>query len=131
LTHDGGCCAVNAVQGAVDVWDEAQKHLVRRIANEATAPGHWHVEMVRSLSFSDDGSWLIAPDGHDGGLRVVDCASGHSSGLVHESVKDAVPYFKGVAFARSACLVALIHPSEVTGKGPDGLEVWKIGTVAP
>jgi hypothetical protein len=79
LTHDGRAAQECVKPKSTCIASARRSGAPDR--HEATAPGAL-ARRMRSLSFSDDGSWFIAPDEHDGGLRVIDWASGNSSGLV-------------------------------------------------
>ena len=89
----------------------------------AKAPGHGlHADMRYSLAFTHDGHWLFAPDTHDRGLRILHV----SSGQAHSVLQTAGPFYKAVAYALPASLVALLRPGDDQGRGPYGLEVWRL-----
>jgi len=78
--------------------------------------------MRRSLAFSEDGDWLFAPDTHDRGLRILNV----SSGKTHTVLRGDGPFYKAIAITVPASLVALLRPGDGQGRGPYGLEVWRL-----
>src|SRR5207249_1329363 len=91
--------------------------------NTPEAPGHgMHAEMRRSLAFSQDGDWLFAPDMHDRGVRILNLASGKA----YPVYTGDAPFYKAMSVSVPSSLVALLHPGDVQGRGPYGLEVWRL-----
>ncbi len=91
--------------------------------NTPEAPGHgMHAEMRRSLAFSQDGDWLFAPDMHDRGVRILNLASGKA----YPVFTGDAPFYKAMSVSVPSSLVALLHPGDVQGRGPYGLEVWRL-----
>ena len=91
--------------------------------NTPEAPGHgMHAEMRRSLAFSQDGDWLFAPDMHDRGVRILNL----SSGKTYPVFRGDAPFYKAMSISVPASLVALLRPGDDQGRGPYGLEVWRL-----
>ncbi len=103
--------------------DAAKEREERTFANTVEAPGHApRAEMRRSLAFSEDGDWLFAPDTHDRGLRILNV----SSGKTHTVLRGDGPFYKAMAITVPASLVAFLRPGDGQGRGPYGLEVWRL-----
>ena len=123
LSATGTRAALNGILGRVHVVDTVREREERTFANAPAAPGHdRHGEMRHALAFAADEHWLLAPDVHDRGLRVVHVPSGRS----HGAIRGGAPFYKAVAIATSATWVALLHPGDGQGQGPYGLEVWRL-----
>jgi WD40 repeat protein len=123
LSRRGTRAAANAIVGRVYVVDIAKGREERIFANVAQAPGHgMHAELRYSLAFTEDGDWLFAPDTHDRGLRILHVPSGRTSPVL----QGEGPFYKAVAFALRASMVALLRPGDEEGRGPYGLEVWRL-----
>jgi WD40 repeat protein len=123
LSRDGTRAAANSILGRVQVVDTTKGREERVFASVAEAPGHgMHAEMRYSLAFTDDGHWLFAPDMHDRGLRILHVPSGGTWPVL----QGAGPFYKAVAYALPASLVALLRPGDDQGRGPYGLEVWRL-----
>lgn len=123
LNRDGTRAASNGILGKVHVVDTVKGHEERIFDNVAEAPGHgMHAEMRYSLAFSEDGDWLFMPDTHDRGLRILHVPSGKSYGVL----RGDGPFYKAMAIAMPASTVALLRPSDGEGRGPYGLEVWRL-----
>jgi hypothetical protein len=123
VTRHGTRVAANGILGRVHVVDAARGREERTFANATEAPGQQpHAEMRHSLAFTDDGNWLFAPDTHDRGLRIVHVPSGST----HSVIRGAVPFYKAVAIGVPTSLVALLHAGDAQGRGPYGLEVWRL-----
>ena len=123
VSRDGTRAALGGLLGRVHVLDGARERELRTFANAPEAPGHdRHAEMRHALAFTGDSEWLFAPDLHDRGLRVVHVASGRS----HAVIRGAAPFDQAAAIAVPAGLVALLHPADGSGRGPYGLEVWRL-----
>jgi hypothetical protein len=103
--------------------DLAKEREERTFDNTPEAPGHgMHAEMRRSLAFSQDGDWLFAPDTHDRGVRILHLASGKTYPVFHGDA----PFYKALSISVPASLVALLRPGDDQGRGPYGLEVWRL-----
>jgi len=123
LNRSGTRAAANGILGRVIVVNATKGEVERSVANVAEAPGHgMHAELRYSLAFTEDGDWLFAPDTHDRGLRLLHVPSGKTFGVLH----GGGPFYKAVAFALPANLVALLRPGSADGRGPYGLEVWRL-----
>lgn len=123
LTRHGTRAAANGILGRVHVVDTAKGREERTFANVAEAPGHgMHAELRYSLAFTEDGDWLFAPDTHDRGLRILHVPSG----TIHPVLRGEGPFYKAVALAVPASLVAFLRPGDDQGRGPYGLEVWRL-----
>jgi len=123
LTRRGTRAAANGIVGQVHVVDAAREREERTFANTVEAPGHApRAEMRRSLAFSEDGDWLFAPDTHDRGLRILNV----SSGKTHTVLRGDGPFYKAMAITVPASLVAFLRPGDGQGRGPYGLEVWRL-----
>src|SRR5262245_4595245 len=123
LTRLGTRAAANGIYGGVHVADTAKSREERVFANVAQAPGHgMHAELRYSLAFSEEGDWLFAPDAHDRGLRILHVPSGKT----YPVLQGTGPFYKAVAFAMPARMVALLRPGDDQGRGPYGLEVWRL-----
>jgi WD domain, G-beta repeat len=123
LTRSGTRAATNGILGRVYVVDTAKGREERAFANVAEAPGHgMHAELRYSLAFTEDGDWLFAPDTHDRGLRLLHVPSGKA----YPVLRGEGPFYKAVAFAVPAGMVALLRPGDDQGRGPYGLEVWQL-----
>jgi len=123
LGRQGTRAAANSLHGRVHIVDLAKESEERTFDSTAQAPGHGlHGEMRRSLAFSHDGEWLFAPDMHDGGVRILHLASGKT----YPVFRGEVPFYKAMSISVPASLVALLHPGDHQGRGPYGLEVWRL-----
>ena len=123
LSRHGTRAAANGILGRVHVVDTAKGREERTFANVAEAPGHgMHAELRYSLAFTDDGEWLLAPDTHDRGLRILHVPSGKA----YPALQGHAPFYKAVALALPASTVALLRPGDDQGRGPYGLEVWRL-----
>ena len=123
IGRQGALAAANGLLGRVHIVDLAKEREERTFDNTPEAPGHgMHAEMRSSLAFSHDGEWLFAPDMHDGGVRILHLASGKS----HPVFRGEVPFYKAMSISVPASLVALLRPGDVQGRGPYGLEVWRL-----
>ena len=123
LGRQGMRAAANGLLGRVHVVDIAKEREERTFDNTPEAPGHgMHAEMRRSLAFSQDGDWLFAPDTHDRGVRILNLSSGKS----YPVFRGDAPFYKAMSIAVSASLVALLRPGDDQGRGPYGLEVWRL-----
>jgi hypothetical protein len=80
------------------------------------------VERRHSLAFTGDGEWLFAPDTHDRGVRVLYIGSGKA----YPVLQGQAAFYKAVALAIPASTVALLRPGDDQGRGPYGLEVWRL-----
>jgi hypothetical protein len=78
--------------------------------------------MRRSVAFTHDGDWLFAPDTHDRGVRILNLGSGKT----YPVFRGDVPFYKAMSISVPAGLVALLHPGDDQGRGPYGLEVWRL-----
>ena len=123
LSRHGTRAAANGILGRVHLVDTAKGREERTFANTAEAPGHgMHAELRYSLAFTEDGDWLFAPDTHDRGLRILHVPSG----TTHPVLRGDGPFYKAVAFALPASMVAFLRPGDDQGRGPYGLEVWRL-----
>jgi WD40 repeat protein len=123
LSRPGTRVAANGIRGRVHVADVAKGQEERTFASVAEAPGHgMHAELLHSLVFTDDGEWLFAPDTHDRGLRILHVRSGKA----YPVLQGEAPFYKAVALAIPASTVALLRPGDDQGRGPYGLEVWRL-----
>jgi hypothetical protein len=123
LGRQGARAAVNGLLGRVHIVDLAKEREERTFDNTPEAPGHgMHAEMRRSLAFSQDGAWLFAPDMHDRGVRILDLASGKA----YPVFTGTGPFYKAMSISVPASLVALLRPGDAQGRGPYGLEVWRL-----
>jgi WD40 repeat protein len=115
LSRDGKRAAANGILGRVHVVDIAKGREERAFANAHEAPGHaMHAELRYSLAFTENGEWLFAPDTHDRGLRILHVASGKA----YPVLRGEGPFYKAVALAVPASLVALLRPGDGQGHGP-------------
>jgi len=122
LTRDGTRVAANGTLGQVQVMDAVKGREERTFANVPEAPGDaMHAELRQSLVFTADGDWLLAPDTHDRGLRILHVPRGKA----YPVIRSDGPFYKAVAIALPASLVALTRPGDEQGRGPYGLEVWR------
>src|SRR2546426_10094915 len=78
--------------------------------------------MRYSLAFTEDGDWLFAPDTHDRGLRILHVPGGKSFSVL----RGEGPFYKAMALALGASMVALLRPGDTEGRGPYGVEVWRL-----
>jgi WD40 repeat protein len=123
LGRQGTRAAANGLAGRVHIVDLAKEREERTFDNTPEAPGHgMHAEMRRSLAFSDAGNWLFAPDLHDRGVRILDLARGKT----YPVFTGEVPFYKAMSISVPSSLVALLRPGDVQGRGPYGLEVWRL-----
>src|SRR3989441_9160960 len=123
LTRRGTRAAANGIVGQVHVVDAAKEREERTFTNTVEAPGHApRAEMRRSLAFSEDGDWLFAPDTHDRGLRILNVSSGKTPTVL----RGEGPFYKAMALALGASMVALLRPGDTEGRGPYGVEVWRL-----
>jgi len=123
LGRQGTRAAANGLLGRVHIVDLAKEREERTFDNTPEAPGHgMHAEMRRSLAFSQDGAWLFAPDMHDRGVRILDLANGRA----YPVFTGAGPFYKAMSISVPASLVALLRPGDAQGRGPYGLEVWRL-----
>ena len=123
LGRQGTRAAANGLLGRVHVVDFAKEREERIFDNTPEAPGHgMHAEMRRSLAFSQDGEWLFAPDMHDRGVRILHVASGRA----YPVFQGDAPFYKAMSISVPASLVALLRPGDDQGRGPYGLEVWRV-----
>jgi WD40 repeat protein len=123
LTRHGTRAAANGIRGRVHVVDTARGREERTFANTPEGPGHgMHAELRYSLAFTEDGDWLFAPDRHDRGLRILHVPSGQAFPVL----QGEGPFYKAVALAVSASMVAFLRPGDHEGRGPYGLEVWRL-----
>src|SRR5438094_968409 len=114
LTRDGARVAVNGTLGQVQVVDAVKGREERTFTNAPEAPGDaMHGELRQSLVFTADGDWLLAPDAHDRGLRMLHVPRG----TAHTVIRSDGPFYKAVAIALPASLAALTRPN--------GFEVWR------
>ncbi len=114
LTRDGARIAVNGTLGQVQVVDAVKGREERTFTNAPEAPGDaMHGELRQSLVFTADGDWLLAPDAHDRGLRMLHVPRG----TAHTVIRSDGPFYKAVAIALPASLAALTRPN--------GFEVWR------
>jgi WD40 repeat protein len=123
LNRHGTRVTANGIMGRVHVADVAKGREERTFANVAEATGHgMHPELRHSLAFTTDGEWLFAPDMHDRGLRILHIRSGKA----YPVLQGQAPFYKAVALAIPASTVALLRPGDDQGRGPYGLEVWRL-----
>src|SRR5947199_46424 len=123
LNRDGTRAAANGILGQVHVMNVAKEREERTFANTAQAPGHGlHGEMRYSLAFTEDGDWLFAPDTHDRGLRILHVPGGKGFSVL----RGEGPFYKAMALALGASMVALLRPGDTEGRGPYGVEVWRL-----
>ena len=123
IGRQGALAAANGLLGRVHIVDLAKEREERTFDNTPEAPGHgMHAEMRSSLAFSHDGEWLFAPDMHDGGVRILHLASGKS----YPVFRGQAPFYKAMSVSVPSSLVALLRPGDVQGRGPYGLEVWRL-----
>ena len=128
LTRHGTRAAANGLHGRVHVVNTTSGREERTFANVAEAPGHgMHAELRYSLTFTEDGDWLFAPDTHDRGLRILHVPSGKT----YPVLRGDGPFYKAVALALPASMVALLRPGDDQGRGPYGLEVWRLSYRKP
>ncbi|MGH7151033.1 MAG: ankyrin repeat domain-containing protein [Planctomycetota bacterium] len=76
----------------------------------------------RALALLDDGEWVLAPDSEDRGIRLLHA----TSGTKHTVLRDEVPCYKAAAISVPAKAIALLRPSDREGRGPYGLQVWRL-----
>src|SRR5262245_3157644 len=123
LNRQGTRVAANGIMGRVHVADVAKGREESTFANVAEAPGHgMHAELRHSLAFTHDGEWLFAPDTHDRGVRIIHIRSGKA----YPVLQGQAPFYKAVALALPASMVALLRPGSDQGGGPYGVEVWRL-----
>jgi WD40 repeat protein len=123
LSRHGTRAAANGILGRVHLVDVAKGREDRTFANTPEAPGHgMHAELRYSLAFTEDSDWLFAPDAHDRGLRILHVPSG----TTHPVLRGDGPFYKAVALALPASMVAFLRPGDDQGRGPYGLEVWRL-----
>jgi WD40 repeat protein len=123
FSRDGRRAAANGIHGRVHVVDVVKGREELILSNAPEGPGHaMHAELRYSLAFTDSGEWLFAPDTHDRGLRILHVASGKA----YPVLRGEGPFYKAVALAVPASLVALLRPGDGQGHGPYGLEVWRL-----
>ena len=123
LTRHGTRAAANGILGRVHVVDATKGREDRTFGNAPEAPGHaMHAELRYSLAFTEDGDWLFAPDTHDRGLRILHVPSGNT----YPVLRGEGPFYKAVALALRASMVALLRPGDSQGRGPYGVEVWRL-----
>jgi len=123
LGRQGARAAANSLHGRVHIVDLAKQREERTFDNTPQAPGHGlHGEMRRSVAFTHDGDWLFAPDTHDRGVRILNLGSGKT----YPVFRGDVPFYKAMSISIPAGLVALLHPGDDQGRGPYGLEVWRL-----
>ena len=123
LGRQGTRAAANGLLGRVHVVDLVKEREEQTFNNTAEAPGHgMHAEMRGSLAFSQDGDWLFAPDMHDRGVRILHVASGKA----YPVLQGNGPFYKAMSISIPASLVALLRPGDDQGRGPYGLEVWRL-----
>ena len=123
LTRRGTRAAANSIKGRVHVVDVAKGREYNTFGNVAQAPGHgMHAELRYSLAFTEDGDWLFAPDTHDRGLRLIHVPSGK----IFPVLQGDGPFYKAVALAVPASMVAFLRPGSVEGFGPYAIEVWRL-----
>ena len=123
LNRDGTRAAANGILGQVHVMNVVKEREERTFANTAQAPGHGlHGEMRYSLAFTEDGDWLFAPDTHDRGLRILHVPGGKGFSVL----RGEGPFYKAMALALGASMVALLRPGDTEGRGPYGVEVWRL-----
>jgi len=123
LNRDGTRAAANGILGQVHVMNVVKGREERAFANTAQAQGHGlHGEMRYSLAFTEDGDWLFAPDTHDRGLRILHVPGGKSFSVL----RGEGPFYKAMALALGASMVALLRPGDTEGRGPYGVEVWRL-----
>jgi WD40 repeat protein len=123
LGRQGARAAANSLHGRVHIVDLAKQREERTFDNTPQAPGHGlHGEMRRSVAFTHDGDWLFAPDTHDRGVRILNLGSGKT----YPVFRGDVPFYKAMSISVPAGLVALLHPGDDQGRGPYGLEVWRL-----
>src|SRR5438093_401460 len=123
LISDGRRATANGILGQVHVMNVAKEREERTFANTAQAPGHGlHGEMRYSLAFTEDGDWLFAPDTHDRGLRILHVPGGKGFSVL----RGEGPFYKAMALALGASMVALLRPGDTEGRGPYGVEVWRL-----
>ena len=127
LGRQGTRAAANGLLGRVHIVDLVKEREERTFDNAPEAPGHgMHAEMRRSLAFSQDGDWLFAPDMHDRGVRILNLANGKT----YPVFTGAAPFYKAMSVSIPASLVALLRPGDLQGRGPYGLEVWRLNYLA-
>jgi WD40 repeat protein len=115
--------AVNGLLGRVHVVDLVKEREERTFDNTPEAPGHgMHAEMRGSLAFSQDGDWLFAPDMHDRGVRILHVPSGKA----YPVLRGDGPFYKAMSISIPAGLIALLRPGDDQGRGPYGLEIWRL-----
>jgi len=123
LNRDGTRAAANGILGQVHVMNVVKEREECTFANTAQAPGHGlHGEMRYSLAFTEDGDWLFAPDTHDRGLRILHVPGGKGFSVL----RGEGPFYKAMALALGASMVALLRPGDTEGRGPYGVEVWRL-----
>jgi WD40 repeat protein len=128
LGRQGTRAAANGLAGRVHIVDLAKEREERTFDNTPEAPGHgMHAEMRRSLAFSQDGGWLFAPDMHDRGVRILNLANGKT----YPVFTGDAPFYKAMSISVPASLVALLRPGDVQGRGPYGLEIWRLSYRTP
>ena len=59
---------------------------------------------------------------HDRGVRILDLANGKS----YPVFTGTAPFYKAMAISVPASLAALLRPGDTEGRGPYGLEVWRL-----
>src|SRR2546422_477028 len=87
-----------------------------------TLPNAHQGDRVDSLAFTEDGDWLFAPDTHDRGLRILHVPGGKGFSVL----RGEGPFYKAMALALGASMVALLRPGDTEGRGPYGVEVWRL-----
>jgi len=123
IGRQGTRAAANGLLGRVHIVDLAKQREERIFDNTPEAPGHgMHAEMRRSLAFSQDGDWLFAPAMHDRGVRILNLASGKA----YPVFSGDAPFYKAMSISVPASLVALLRPGDDQGRGPYGLEIWRL-----
>jgi WD40 repeat protein len=123
LGRQGTRAAANGLLGRVHVVDLVKEREEQTFNNTPEAPGHgMHAEMRGSLAFSQDGDWLFAPDMHDRGVRILNVPSGKA----YPVLRGGGPFYKAMSISIPASLVALLRPGDDQGRGPYGLEIWRL-----
>ncbi|MGH7343997.1 MAG: WD40 repeat domain-containing protein [Candidatus Rokuibacteriota bacterium] len=128
LGRQGTRAAANGLLGRVHVVDLVKEREERTFNNTPQAPGHgMHAEMRGSLAFSQDGDWLFAPDMHDRGVRILHVPSGKT----YPVLGGDGPFYKAMSISIPAGLIALLRPGDDQGRGPYGLEIWRLTYRSP
>ena len=124
LSRRGTRAAANGLGGTVQVIDIATGTIERTFANSPEEPSRHapHAELRYSLAFTHDGDWVFAPDLYDRGVRILHLPTRKAWTVL----RGQGPFYKAIALAMPARMVALLRPADGQGRGPYALDVWEL-----